>query len=352
MPTSIDKERKKKQLRATYVCTFVYADEPQVILLERGKDAKVIAVAIDRGGMEYPFLGAEISFSQLERYQREFVDLRYLFTMPYYHRWYLFDLATLDKDKSLLLSDAEKEDYQKEEYLPEHQFFARNHTEPEELPVLATAGKQKHLLDGNWEASDYARFFAQVSSLYSFYMGLKKLKSSATSAIQTVGLRKAFTEYPFRGGSSYVNFYKDLRDSLGFHERLAMGGIRKESPGYVNMTGDAAVLGQVVDAMKHFEAGYEALQPRYNFLHDYLSKLDFLATSPDSLKIHSATASSIEGHARELAEGLGISYDEIASLTGNPLSTAKIVLSHYRRLERYYLFFAEGRTHLPSDQDA
>lgn len=351
MPASPAK-KKKPQLRAKYVCTFVYADEPQVILLERTKDAKVIAVAIDRGGMTYPFLGAEISASQLERYQHEYVDLRYLFTMPYYNHWYLFDLASMDKAKQRIpLVDAEKEDYQNQDYLPSPQFFARNHTEPEHLPVLSTARIQKHLLDGNWEATDYARFFGQCSNLYSFFLGLMKLKSKATSLGQRDNLRKAFTEYPFRGGSSYVNFYKDLRDSLGFHERLAMGGLRKESPGYVDMTGDAGALGQMVDAMKHFASNFEDLESQYQFLHSYLSKLDFLSVTFSNYKISTGTEQSIEQYTRKLADELGLEYDELYELTGNSLSTAKIVLSHYRRLDRYFLFFAEGRARLPSDED-
>lgn len=349
MPAAADK--KIKRLKATYLCTFVYVDEPQVILLDRGKDPKVIAIAIDRGGMQYPFLGAEISTNQLERYQREFVDLRYLFTMPYYHRWYLFDLATMDKGtKSLWLFDAEKEDYQNEHYLPSAQFFARQHTEPMELPALAAAGVQKHLLDGKWEARDFSRFVGQVSSLYSFYLALKKLKNEVNESIQGKHIRKAFTEYPFRGGSSYVNFYKDLTNSLAFYERLATVSFKKESPGYVDVEGDMDTLGQVVDSMKHFQAQYETLEPQYHFFHSYLSKLDYLTASP-GIKLSKSTEDSIAEYARKLADNLGLDYDEIDNLTGSTLSTAKIVMAHYRRLDRYFLFFAEGRARLPSDGD-
>jgi hypothetical protein len=87
-------------------------------------------------------------------------------------------------------------------------------------------------------------------------------------------------------------------------------------------------------------------------LHDYLSKLDFLTASPDHLNLTSSTAASIEQYARKLSDDLGLNYDEINELTGNTLSTSKIVLSHHRRLERYFLFFAEGRIRLPSDTDA
>src|SRR5579872_4418034 len=116
------KTKKQKSPRAKYVSTFVYIDEPQVILLERGKDVKVIAVAITRGGMQFPFLGAEISANQLERYQHDLVDLRYLFDMPNYHRWYLFDLASMKEDQTITLSVADEADYKNPDYLPDRQF--------------------------------------------------------------------------------------------------------------------------------------------------------------------------------------------------------------------------------------
>ena len=116
--------------KARFVQTYVYMDEPQVVLLDHGLDAKIIAVAIDKPGYELPFLGAEISFQQLQRYLREFVDLRFLLTFPAYEKWFIFDLAKMSPDKEVGLIAAEKEDYKNEEYLPSHRFFARNHTEP------------------------------------------------------------------------------------------------------------------------------------------------------------------------------------------------------------------------------
>jgi hypothetical protein len=347
-------KKKQKAARAKYVCTFVYLDEPQLILLERGKDARVIAVAINKGGMEFPFLGAEISLSQLERYQHEFVDLRYLFQMPYYDKWYIFDLAALQSDKTITLTLAQSSDYENDEYLPAHQFFASSHTEPEEnRPILAERETQTHLLAGNWEPNDLSKFFSRVSDLYSFYFSLRKLKTKrGVPDVQKVNLRKAFTEYPFRGGSSYVNFYRDLASALGFHERLAMAGIQKRSPGYVDIAGHSSALGDTVDALKHFAGNYEKLNEQYKFFHDLLSKLDFLKHAPDQLHIGEATSESIATHSRELAKGLGLHYDEIDALTGNPLSTAKIVLSHYRRINRYFLFFAEGRLHFPDDDSS
>jgi hypothetical protein len=335
------------RVTATYICTFVYLDEPQVLLLERGADKKIIAVAIDLPSMIHPFLGAEISFHQLQRYKREFVDLRYLFQLPYYHKWYIFDLADMSDNNMVALNPADQSIYKNEKYLPSHRFFARDHTEPDESGTPAEIGMRKHILDGNWEPIDFSRFFSRIGDLYSFYLALQKIKSQATDAIQLAGIRKAFTEHPFRGGSSYRNFYRDLADLVSFDERLAMGSIRKESPGYVNVAGNLAILSQVIGSMQHFSANYEDLEDKYTFLHKYLSSLGFLTQAPERLKMSESTELSIKGHAHDLSHGLQLNYEELDELTRHPLSTAKIVLSHYRRVRRYFLFFAEGRVQLP-----
>lgn len=118
---------------ALFAGTPVFLDEPQVVLLERNPDSKIIGVAIDKEGLKYPFLGAEISFAQWQRYRRQYVDLRYLFLMPRWKRWYIFDLASVQYDKRVTLTRAQKEDYKNEHYLPSHGFFARSHTEPFEV---------------------------------------------------------------------------------------------------------------------------------------------------------------------------------------------------------------------------
>src|SRR5271155_3723202 len=93
-----EQESRWRRKSGKYISTLVYLDEPQVILLEHGNDAKIISVAIEKEGYDYPFLGAEISNSQWIRYIRQFVDLRYLFLAPKWRRLYIFDLMKQDKD--------------------------------------------------------------------------------------------------------------------------------------------------------------------------------------------------------------------------------------------------------------
>lgn len=327
-------------------------DEPQVVVLNHGNDAKIIGVAIEKENFKYPFLGAEVSFNQWERYKREFVDLRYLFLLPRWRKWYIFDLAELDSHKKVPLIPAAKEDYQNEDFLPTHGFFSRNHTEIDESAVAKILATQKYLIDGAWEPIDLSGFFARVNDLYSFFLGLQKFLSVNTTTIQKRALVEAFTEHPMRGGSSYVAFYGDLKGLLGFDERLAMGRIVKQSPGFVDLEGKSEILDEITGAFANYSENREELKPRYDKLHSYMSKGKLLKMESEKFDKTSVVAKYLKENGQEFAEYLGVDYNTIDKLTGhNALATVKILLSHWRRLDRYHLFFAEGRVQFPKEGD-
>jgi hypothetical protein len=337
-----------KELEAEYVSTLVYLDEPQVILLSRGTDAKIIGVAIEKENFTYPFLGAEISSDQLERYKRQFVDLRYLFIVPRWRQRYLFDLASMDGDQKIKLQKATEADYLNDEYLPSQGFFARSHTEPatEESSVVIT--QRTYKIDGTWDPPDLSLFFARINDLYSFFFGIRKFLSVNVTNDQKKALIDAFTDNSLHSGFNYVNLYGDLKGLLGFDERLAMGSIVKQSPGHITIEGKAETLADVAGAFDTFETHRAALKEQYADLHGYLSKMGLLKT--DGHKRFDKTgpvARTIKSKNGEFATALGIEVSVIDELThNNALSTAKILLSHLRRLERYHLFFVEGRVAL------
>ena len=160
----------------------------------------------------------------------------------------------------------------------------------------------------------------------------------------------AFTDHPMRGGSSYVGFYGDLKGLLGFDERLAMGRIKKESPGYVDVEGKADILVEVTTALQIYSMNADDLDARYKELHSYLSRSKLLKAEPERFEKTGPVAVYIRKLSRAFASKLGVDYDAIDRLTGkHALLSAKILLSHYRRLERYNLFFAEGRVQFPTD---
>jgi hypothetical protein len=340
-----DQKRRWKEKSARYVSTLVYMDEPQVVLLDHGDDAKIIGVAIEKKGFEYPFLGAEVSFSQWERYRRQFVDLRYLFLLPKWRRWFIFDLACQDADDMIPLQRAGPEDYRNNAYLPSHGFFARDHTEDEsEFAATAEIISQRFTIDGTWDPPDISQFFARINDLYSFFLGIRKFLAGDTTHEQKRALVEVFTENTLHSGFNYVNFYTDLKGLIGFDERLAMPAIVKQSPGFVDVEGKAVTLREVSRALDTFDSDQEALKTQYNQLHGYLSKAKLLKAGADRLERSDAMSKYIREQNQKLAQLLRIDHKPIDRLTGqNALLTAKILLSYHRRLERYHLFFVEGR---------
>jgi hypothetical protein len=339
-----DPKRRWKELRARYVSTLVYMDEPQIVLLDHGDDAKIVGVAIEKKGHNYPFLGAEVSFSQWERYLRQFVDLRYLFLVPKWRRWFIFDLARQDANDMIPLRRAEKEEYTNSAYLPSHGFFARDHTEEEPTPETAGLVSQRFAIDGTWDPPDISQFFGRINDLYSFFLGIRKFVSGSTTTDQKRALVEAFTENSLHSGFNYVNFYTDLKGLVGFDERLAMPAIVKQSPGFVEVEGKSATLRDIGRALSRFESNQEAIKNQYNGLHAYLSKMKLLKAGADRLDRADAVSKYIREQNEKLAGLLRIDHEPIDQLTGqNALLTAKILLSYYRRLERYHLFFIEGR---------
>ena len=341
-----DAQKRWKEKSAKYVSTLVYLDEPQVVMLDRGDDAKIIGVAIEKEGYDFPFLGAEISFTQWERYNRQFVDLRYLFLLPRWKRWYIFDLGDQDENDRVPLENAEKEDFKNEKYLPSHGFWARSHTEDD--PVFEASTEivtQKFVIDGTWDPPDISQFFGRINDLYSFFLGIGKFLSTNASHEQKRALVEAFTDNTLHSGFNYVNFYGDLRGLVRFGERLAMPAIVKQSPGFVNVEGKSATLQDVANALATYETMQETLKEQYNDLHKFLSRMKLLTKKGSGrLEKGDAISEEIKKKNAAFADNLQINLGAINKLTSNDsLLAAKILLSHYRRLERYHLFFAEGR---------
>jgi hypothetical protein len=341
-----------KEMSADFVATLVYLDEPQVVVLDHGEDSKIIGVAIEKDGFSYPFLGAEVSFTQLERYYRQFVDLRFLFLRPKWKRWFIFDLGKKDKNGKIALTVVKANDFLTEEYLPESGFFARDHTN--DLPLTTEIGIQKFLIDGSWAPSDLSVFFGRINDLYSFFLGIAKFGATSTSDKQKRALVEAFTDNSLHSGFNYVNLFSDLKDLLGFDERLAMGAIEKHSPGYVDIEGKPAPLNQLNAALDHFVENYEGLKSQYNAFHSYLSRLNLLkAANLERFDKTGATAKYIRDMNQNFAQALEIDPKPLEKLTSNhSLLVAKILLSYWRRLDRYYQFFLEGRVRLEQDNKA
>jgi hypothetical protein len=336
---------------ATLIQVLEYMDGPQAVLLERTADARVVAVAIDRTGYADAFFGAEISRDQWERYRRGFLDLRFLFMFPKYSAWYFFGLKA-NKKGNIALEPAQKDDYAIEHYVPEPGFFAYDHSEPIETKPSEGLSTQHYRTDGIWELPDFSHFYNKITDLYVFFLSLKKYVADDTRIDLKKRIKDSFSGQPLRGGSSYGNLYGGLLSVQELRDKLSIGKIRYASPGEVDVRGLMDIFDEMAVALNEFGSNYKSVKEKYSILHDYLAKSKLLKADSQRFDKDGAVAKYLHREGKKFANSLRLGdADLIYTLADrNALIFVKILLAHYRRLEKYFMFFAEGRVKEPAGE--
>jgi hypothetical protein len=74
--------RSRHEAPTKFIQILEYMDGPQVVLLERSADFKIVAAAIEKPGELHPFFGSAISYDQWERYRRGMPGFALLVHVP------------------------------------------------------------------------------------------------------------------------------------------------------------------------------------------------------------------------------------------------------------------------------
>jgi hypothetical protein len=174
---------------------------------------------------------------------------------------------------------------------------------------------------------------------------LKKYVDPSTRPDLKKRIRESFMEQPLRGGSSYVNLFNGLLSVQQLGERISVGKLQYASKGEINVRGRQDIFGELAISVGEFTSKYDELKDKYDELYDYLSQNKLLRARRDRLEKNDPISRHIYRISQKFAEMLRLEdANLIYELTGkNPLLYAKVLLSYYRRLERFFMFFAEGR---------
>ncbi|WP_456659554.1 hypothetical protein [Bradyrhizobium sp. JR3.5] len=314
-------------------------DEPHLILLKTFK-THVVALAVPSPPDEARFIATTVSSRDMEAYKDGHVDLRYLFTYPS-RSIYTFDLMKMVDNKVMM---EPFEEQVPEHYLPSPRFFSSSHTDDEDAAIGSTH-IQSLVVDGEWDMPDFGEFYGRYSDVYYFLSAAHAFADDSVDFEKKQTIKRTFVHTPFKGGFSYVHFYSALPAVVPRNERLRMEKIKYESPGYVDVNGDAETFAETEIIIRSFLKNRAPLRELYNSLYSYLSKGRYLVMAAEEFPENDPGSGYIKQAAATLAETLQMpNIETIRSLVeDNPLAFAKIVLSLYRRLDEASRFFAQGR---------
>ncbi len=324
--------------------TLIYVDEPQLLLLKSNK-TMVLAIAIEKEGLVDPFFGVTVSNKDWEGYLRGGCDLRYLFEFPKTRRLFTFDIADIKNKKVKMVPYNESPI--SEEHMPSHGLFSSDHTEEYDA-YSRSEFYHKFLVDGQWDLPEFGRFYTKFGECYSFMIAMNKLRSVDVlhdvkrKIIDTIGL------YPWKGGGSYLHFYKGLVKLLQFDERLDVKEVRYASPGHVEVRGDESAFKETIMIFEAYNENYTEIQKDYDELYDFLRKNKYLKTDAKDFPNVGASKDYMDLKISSINQSLSFPYNnEIAKFSEkNSLVRAKVILSFVRRIDDAFRFHAEGRVRI------
>lgn len=336
----------KQKFYGIFEQPLIYVDGPQLVLLKGPVNTKIVAVAANNyEDFEYPFFAAEVSQEQFIEYLKERFDLRYLFLKPDTKRHYFFDLDAAS-EKKIPLVKVKFEASKFEQFIPDAGLFSRSHTEKLNIPTFARQSEEIYAVDGAWDLSEFSHFYNYITDLYALFDSVEVYSQPNTDTLNKQQIRAAFRK-PFEGGGSYVSLYDSLSGTRSPAHRLRVGGITYNSPGHVKLKGFAKPFTEIRDLIKNFDQNRDKLKQEYTALRQILAQNKLLKMPLDKFRSSWPVTKVMESQTKKFTNALNINYSELKLMCdNNPLVTAKVILSIFRRAEKLHEFFLEGRVSL------
>jgi len=204
----------------------------------------------------------------------------------------------------------------------------------------------KILLDEKWSLEDLTNFSRIYFQNYSFLYCLDtKSVDIASSRIESVLLN-----YELRHGLSYVNIYDIFRSHIAKEDKPQIKSIQYASPGWLELalnpevaTQFATVLGVFLGSIVTTAETYKRLHKIYSDLSKTRKKLG-VAT----FKLNAEEAIKAQELTKSLANGLGFeSLEELDKHTKDAEESSKLIMAHYRRMNKMAKFVESGKASFP-----
>lgn len=321
---------------------LLWYDQAEIVLLKITRFEYALAVSSGhKDANKTDFLAASMSLSFLADYQEEKFDLRYALAHANLRRYWSFSYDGYQEN--VQLKKIKKSDPLVLASVPDSGLFAREHDSINVVDYVVPDAEEKFEIDGSWELGEFSRFYGQIEDIYYMCTDLRRFEDGRTAAGTKEAIKKAF-DRPWRGGGSYVGFYDKIANDNARIAKLRVSGIQYNSPGYVSIRAKRAGFDGMLALLEAYSDDVTGIKKAHNRLQQFMSANKLLKRH-SSVVINSEINARVDEYASNLAERLpGIAFATLVDMADKKeVVAAKVLLSIYRRIERLYRYFEQGR---------
>jgi hypothetical protein len=333
---------RRRNNRASLVQVLVDYDGPQLALF-KAEALNILGVAVQKSGYQYPMFCCELNNRLLQRYLTGTVDLLYVFKFTHFKKRYFIDFME-EEDGWFTLKRASDEEKDNDCFYPLGGMFARSHTHPLKTGFVDTEVNLFYI-DGTWESDDFSRFHGKLSEVYSMTYIASTLINSEIDSMDKEFLKRSISDKNWQGGGSYLSFYADVKMETRNRHSLKVKGIQYNSPGYIDLEGDAAILSDVKNIVSNFISKFYTINGLYKDVYGVLKRQRLLRADKNQKFVSQTAQDHVLSKCFELGSEMQIpNYSLIFSeCDSNVVIFSKLILSYCRRLSDVAKFYAEGR---------
>jgi len=356
------------------VSDLIHFDGPLLSLFRNREGDNYLYYWCDTEGGENRWLVFRVSDKELNLYLTKRVTLRDLIVSPGDGFVYAADMDADLHITNVYILDPHS---LPSDYMPDDNSYYEFTPSSILVKEPAARGKvhetYKIVIDGDWTFRDLAEMPKIYSTVYAFVYSLRGLRTRAKDL-----LSYAYRTHPWRGGYSTLNFFNNLQSYIDPEHRLQIVSMQYASPGWIELDLLSPVAFSVKSIISSFVASADELEEQYAAIYREMRSRELLREvdlSSDDEAPSPHVALSREGRelgrprkarrkratrrqlsredrefasnsARQIARLLKLEtedFDQVNSLTDNPLTTLKILLSVYRRIRDLAVYQIQGK---------
>lgn len=335
------------EIEGTVIQILDWYERPELVLIEGPKFIYTLGVrSADESDGPDVYVGGSMSLARLRDYANGKCDLRYAIAHANLRKFWRFKMSLGAKE--VTLEPIKRSDDALVSSIPSPGLFATDHEDIDIAKSFVPNTIERFNVDGGWDLGEFSQFYSQIEDIYYISSDIDRFDDPQLTPAEKTVITGAF-DRSWSGGGSYVAFYKKVANDNDFHAPLRVSGIKYNSPGYVSIHARSEPFKSLMNLLQNYADHETEVRKAASALGRYMSRTGMKKSEFSAGLMQPIQRVKLGELSEELSNLLpGVEFETLKSMTkGNPLVAAKVLESIYRRIERLYAYFDQGRVTHP-----